>query len=440
MNEEYDVFISYSRKDYVDENNNVIPGNIVSKVKEALEKNHVKYWFDENGVYSGDEFAPMIARAIKNSKIFLFISTVNSNASDWTSNEIATANAYKKKIIPLRVDNSVFNESVILYIAKLDYIDYSKNPEKAITRMSDSIISYLNNIEEQRKREEEKRKLEVERLKKAEEKERELSHIRKRLADVSKELDSLRSQWQVSSTLYDELKAKEAALLGNTYQQQVELLPEKQFKDNKLPLKDKEQKWTFSSKLKQWFTRPHGKEINPAVSIFIRPVVCLGPFLALIHWFSRSFTNLRPESSIPLCLFFLISSLLLHYSLKGKRIAFYALGIAVISFVLFVLIDSYGSNIFPLSKFEAFCLAIPIIVSIALLFIPKHNGKTFFEQTEPVKENLHDLKFLNSFIVSCLIIAVIVFAAILYARENLYSFFDSRFADQVYQLTKTLHL
>ena len=34
----YDVFISYSRKDYVDEQNNVIPGNEVSKIKEALTK------------------------------------------------------------------------------------------------------------------------------------------------------------------------------------------------------------------------------------------------------------------------------------------------------------------------------------------------------------------------------------------------------------------
>lgn len=32
----YDVFISYSRKDYVDEQKCVISGNVVSKIKEAL--------------------------------------------------------------------------------------------------------------------------------------------------------------------------------------------------------------------------------------------------------------------------------------------------------------------------------------------------------------------------------------------------------------------
>ena len=34
----YDVFISYSRKDYVDEQKNLIPGNEVSKIKDALTK------------------------------------------------------------------------------------------------------------------------------------------------------------------------------------------------------------------------------------------------------------------------------------------------------------------------------------------------------------------------------------------------------------------
>ena len=48
----YDVFISYSRRDYVDERNNVIPGNVVSKIKEALTNAGISYWFDEEGIYS----------------------------------------------------------------------------------------------------------------------------------------------------------------------------------------------------------------------------------------------------------------------------------------------------------------------------------------------------------------------------------------------------
>ena len=80
---EYDVFISYSRRDYLDENGDVIPGNIISKIKDVLKKNGITYWIDEDGINSGDEFARLIIRSIKDSKILLFVSTENSNNSEW---------------------------------------------------------------------------------------------------------------------------------------------------------------------------------------------------------------------------------------------------------------------------------------------------------------------------------------------------------------------
>ena len=140
----YDVFISYSRKDYIDENKQIIPGNIISKIKDLFDANGIKYWFDEDGVFSGDAFASEIAQNIKSARIFLFISSINSNASEWTSNEIATAHTYKKKIIPFRYDDSCYNDSVIIYIAKLDYIEYRKNDASSLTRLLTSIQSFLN--------------------------------------------------------------------------------------------------------------------------------------------------------------------------------------------------------------------------------------------------------------------------------------------------------
>ena len=151
----YDVFISYSRKDYVDENKKVIPGNIVSQIKEAFDANKITYWMDEDGIYSGDEFAKIIAKIIKQSKVLLFISTKNSNASEWTSDEIATARMYKKKIIPFKYDDSFYNEEIIIFIAKLDFVDYQANPEQAINKLVGSIKKYLADLEEQKRHEEE---------------------------------------------------------------------------------------------------------------------------------------------------------------------------------------------------------------------------------------------------------------------------------------------
>ena len=145
----FDVFISYSRRDYIDENGQIIPGNIVSQIKELLDTNGITYWFDEDGIFSGDAFASEIARNIKSSKIFLFISSEHSNASVWTSREIATANTHGKKIIPFKYDNSLYNDSVIMYISCLDYIDYQAYPNKALKRLLSSIKESLNRLDEE---------------------------------------------------------------------------------------------------------------------------------------------------------------------------------------------------------------------------------------------------------------------------------------------------
>lgn len=141
----HDVFISYSRKDYVDEQGNVLPDNILSKIKKALKENGISYWFDEEGIYSGDDFASGLTRAIRESSVFLFVSSANSNSSRWTSNEISTALEFKKKIIPFRIDNSPYNDSVMMKIISFDYID-CKDEQKAINKLLRAVKHNLPSI------------------------------------------------------------------------------------------------------------------------------------------------------------------------------------------------------------------------------------------------------------------------------------------------------
>lgn len=136
-----DIFISYSRKDYVVDGK-PIANCVISKIKKALEDNHISYWFDEEGIYSGDEFAGIITRAIRTSRIFLFISSINSNQSIWTSNEIATALEYKKIIIPFRLDSSPYNDSIMMKIVSLDRIDCD-DQEIAIAKMLRAIRHHI---------------------------------------------------------------------------------------------------------------------------------------------------------------------------------------------------------------------------------------------------------------------------------------------------------
>lgn len=167
-----DVFISYSRKDYVDKNRNIIPGNIVSKIKKIFKENDISFWFDEEGIYSGDAFAPVIARNIREAKIFLFISSKHSNASEWTSDEVATAREFKKKIIPFRYDDSTYNEDIILYLAKLDFITYTANEDKALLKLVSTISDYKYELELKEQEEERIRRLQEEEDKRLKEEQR----------------------------------------------------------------------------------------------------------------------------------------------------------------------------------------------------------------------------------------------------------------------------
>lgn len=156
---EYDVFISYSRKDYLDEHKQPIPGNIISQIKELFDANNITYWLDEQEL-SGSEFTSLITKKIKASRLFLFVSSKNSNVSYYTSNEIAVANHYKKTIIPFRYDDSTYDDSVMMLIAKLDYIEYYSNPQKGLNRLLKSVKGYIQAEIAQK----EKERLEVERL------------------------------------------------------------------------------------------------------------------------------------------------------------------------------------------------------------------------------------------------------------------------------------
>lgn len=219
----YDVFISYSRKDYIDfETKNVIPNNVISKIKEAFIENSITFWIDEDGVYSGDAFAPVITENIRSSKIFLFISSENSNISEWTSNEIAVAHMYKKKIIPFRIDNSVYNDSIIMYVARLDYIDYKVNPKRAIGRMVESITKVLRDSQAEEERRlaevEAKRQEEISRKERAEK----LQLVQHRIVDLKERRLSIEKDIISYETIIAELRTEIRSVDANLRELQLE--------------------------------------------------------------------------------------------------------------------------------------------------------------------------------------------------------------------------
>lgn len=161
MKYKYDVFISYSRRDYVDESYNVIPGNAIAEIQNVFDENGITYWFDKDGIYSGQEFIEIITGAIAESKMLIFISSKHSNESMWTAGEIFEALDGEKAIIPVKIDNSQYNKKFKLLIRPLDYIDYQENPQNALK----DLLRAINKVKEdiaQKQREEKKLRQEKE--------------------------------------------------------------------------------------------------------------------------------------------------------------------------------------------------------------------------------------------------------------------------------------
>lgn len=128
-----DIFISYSRHDT----------NVVNEIVAMLEQEGYSVWIDRDGIESGEDFKRVILKAIKESEVILFFSSEHSNVSDWTAKEIGVAVKYRKHTIPIKLDDSNFNEAVEFDLIYLDYIDYSKPTIRPVMR--EKLLKTLRN-------------------------------------------------------------------------------------------------------------------------------------------------------------------------------------------------------------------------------------------------------------------------------------------------------
>lgn len=111
---QYDVFISYSRKDIA----------AAETLCRALDEAGVKYWIDRN-IHGSVNFLSEITSYIRNAKAVLFIASDNSAKSEWTQKEILYALKHKKAIIPYRLGKFHFeeNEELDFVFTNVQWID-----------------------------------------------------------------------------------------------------------------------------------------------------------------------------------------------------------------------------------------------------------------------------------------------------------------------------
>lgn len=134
----HDIFISYSRKDQ----------QIVNQFVGRLTEAGYKVWIDKEGIYSGDQFKATIVKAIKDASIVLFFSSASSNASEWTVKEIGYALKKGKTIIPVKLDDCEYEDSIDFDLINIDFIQHLNDDFlSTVDRLIASVAKHLGKPE-----------------------------------------------------------------------------------------------------------------------------------------------------------------------------------------------------------------------------------------------------------------------------------------------------
>ena len=113
-NSQYDVFISYSRKNK----------DAVSAIKGYLESQGFSCWMDLEGIESGSrEFSEHIINAIDASSAMLFFLSAESQESEWALKEIDYATDEHKHVVIVRFNDDQMTKKFRFEFKRADIID-----------------------------------------------------------------------------------------------------------------------------------------------------------------------------------------------------------------------------------------------------------------------------------------------------------------------------
>ena len=116
----YDVFISYSRKDI----------EVAKRICKAFDEVGITYFIDLQGISGGFEFPTVLAEAIIDSKIFLYLASGNSYESRFTQSEITFAFNEKPKgsILPYIIDGSIMPPALRFVFSNINWLSLEEHP------------------------------------------------------------------------------------------------------------------------------------------------------------------------------------------------------------------------------------------------------------------------------------------------------------------------
>lgn len=122
MDKEFDIFISYSRKNL----------DLVKSIKETLEKEiGVRCWMDLNAIESGSpRFSQVLVDGINGCSVFLFMLSEQSQESEYALLELNYARDEAKHVILVNIDDCRLKGAFKLYYGLTDRISWSNQPQR----------------------------------------------------------------------------------------------------------------------------------------------------------------------------------------------------------------------------------------------------------------------------------------------------------------------
>ncbi len=127
----FNIFVSYSTHDLWQ----------VQALQKQIENTPIKIFVAESSVSPSQELAPSISKAIKECDLFIVLWSKNAKDSDWVAQEIGKATAYKKKILPLILEEGL---SLPGFISGLKYLPIFQNSEQELQKAKQFIESEYN--------------------------------------------------------------------------------------------------------------------------------------------------------------------------------------------------------------------------------------------------------------------------------------------------------
>ena len=129
----HDIFISYSRKDTA----------IAERICAAFDKAGITYFIDRLGIGGGFEFPVVLAEAIVECKVVLFLASENSYESKFTNSELTFAFNEKPRnsILPYIIDGSKMPVALRFIFSSINWRTIETHPIETV--LVDDILQLI---------------------------------------------------------------------------------------------------------------------------------------------------------------------------------------------------------------------------------------------------------------------------------------------------------